>query len=131
MAVSFDHEKLQIYQRALDFIVLVEAILEKLPKRVAGHDQLERASTSIPLNIAEGKGKFTSADRCRFFDIARGSALECAATLDVLSRGLVSAEAAAEGKEMLREIVSMLVGLIRSHSKDRVYEEQGAYNFRD
>jgi four helix bundle protein len=36
------------------------------------------------LNIAEGNGKHTSADRCRYFDIARGSAIECTACLDVL-----------------------------------------------
>ncbi|MGB0414801.1 MAG: four helix bundle protein [Coraliomargarita sp.] len=132
MAASFDHEKLQVYQRALDVIVLVEAILEKLPKRVAAYDQLDRASTSIPLNIAEGNGKFTPADRCRFFDIARGSALECAAALDVLSRKRLIAETKAEeGKQLLREIVSMLVGLIRSNSTDRVYEEQDAYNTGD
>ena len=86
MVVSFDQVKLQVYQRALDCIVLVEAILEILPKRVAAHAPLDRASTSIPLNSAEGNGQFTSADRCRFFDVARGSALECAATLDVLCR---------------------------------------------
>jgi len=43
-----------------------------------------RASTSIPLNIAEGNGKYTPKDRCRFFDIAHGSALEGAAGLDIL-----------------------------------------------
>ncbi|HMP90857.1 MAG TPA: four helix bundle protein, partial [Kiritimatiellia bacterium] len=46
--------------------------------------QLDRASTSIPLNIAEGNGMYTEADRCRFFDIARGTALECPACLDVM-----------------------------------------------
>ena len=61
----FDPEKLEVYRAGLV-------------------DQLDRASTSIPLNIAEENGKFTGADRCRFFDIARGSALECAASLDVL-----------------------------------------------
>jgi four helix bundle protein len=45
---------------------------------------IDRASTSIPLNIAEGNGKYTSMDRCHFFDNARGSTLECAACLDLL-----------------------------------------------
>ncbi len=90
------------------------------------HDQLDRASTSIPLNIAEGNGKYTAPDRCRFFDIARGSALECAACLDVLvaKKRLDQAE---QGKEILVRIVSMLVGLIRSTSSDRVYEGRGVY----
>jgi four helix bundle protein len=50
-------------------------------------DQWLRASQSIPLNIAEGKGKTAEADRRRHFEIARGSALECAAIQDVLVVG--------------------------------------------
>ena len=85
---------------------------------------MDRASTSSPLNLAEGNGKFTSADRCRYFDIARGSALECAACLDVLvAKKKLSAGDVAEGKMMLVEIVSMLVGLVKSNSETRVYEE--------
>src|ERR1051326_1913713 len=88
----FDHEKLEVYQASLALIVWLEPILQKLPKSLSVIDQLDRASTSIPLNIAEGNGKFTSADRCRFFDIARGSALESAA-LDVLvAKGRASAQ---------------------------------------
>lgn len=124
----FDHEKLNVYQRSLDFVDSVTRILESIPKRIAAHDQLDRASTSIPLNIAEGNGKFTARDRCRFFDIARGSALECAACLDVLVRKrAIDARTANDGKGILEEIVSMLVGLIRSQSGDRVYEEKGVY----
>ena len=71
-------------------------------------------------HLAEGNGKYTSADRCRFFDNARGSALECAACLDVLvAKSLVEQAVAMEGKGMLIEIVSMLVGLIRSNSPSR------------
>jgi len=84
MNTSFDHEKLNVYQEAIKFVVWSDEILETLPKNLAVHDQLDRAATSISLNIAEGNGKYTAADRCRFFDIARGSALECAACLDVL-----------------------------------------------
>jgi len=75
------------------------------------------------LNIAEGNGKYTAPDRCRFFDIARGSALECAACLDVLVAKKRHARAE-QGKEMLRRIVSMLVGLIRSTSAERIHEER-------
>ena len=101
-------------------------LLETLQKSLAAHDQLDRASTSIALNIAEGNGKFTKPDRCRFFDIARGSALECAACLDVLAaRNRV--KGIEKGKESLVQIVSMLVGLIRSTSADRVHEEGAEY----
>ena len=103
-----------------------DELLEGLPKSLAVTNQLDRASTSIPLNLAEGNGKFTDADRCRFFDIARGSALECAACLDVLV-AKKRINCADEGKTQLVRIVSMLVGLIRSTSQSRVYEEQGEY----
>jgi four helix bundle protein len=129
MSRQFDHEKLKVYQRSLDFVELAEAMLTKVPKSHAAFGQLDRASTSVPLNIAEGNGKFTAPDRCRFFDIARGSALECAAALDVLQRKhLATDEKVLEGKACLMEIVSMLVGLVKSNSSDRVYEEQAPYN---
>jgi four helix bundle protein len=80
-----DHEKLDVYQCALRFAALVFQILQQLPR---GHselaDQLKRATISIPLNIAEGAGKPTDRDRSRFCAIARGSAMECGAILDIL-----------------------------------------------
>jgi four helix bundle protein len=123
---ALDHEKLQVYQRSLAFVGCAEPLLERLPKTLSVRDQLDRASTSVPLNIAEGNGKFTSADRCRFFDNARGSALECSACLDVLvAKGKALAPDVDQGKEMLVEIASMLFGLIRANSDDRLYEEPG------
>ena len=126
MNTSFDHEKLSVYQESIKFVVWSDEILETLPKNLAVHGQFDRAATSISLNIAEGNGKYTAADRCRFFDIARGSALECAACLDVLVARKRLVEAG-PGKTMLVRIVSMLVGLIRSTSTDRVHEECGSY----
>jgi four helix bundle protein len=80
----FDHERLEVYREALAFITWLSAELEETVRVGDVKDQLDRASTSIVLNIAEGNGKYTSKDRCRFFDTAHGSALECAAGLDVL-----------------------------------------------
>ena len=117
---KFDHEKLNVYQKAIDFVSWSDGVLDKVPKTAAVHNQLDRASTSIPLNIAEGNGKFTSADRCRFFDIARGSALESAACLDVLvAKKILDSVVADDGKAMLLDIVSMMVGLIRANSTER------------
>ncbi len=127
MTPAFDHEKLHVYQEAIRFVIWANGVLESLPKTAAVHSQLDRAATSIPLNIAEGNGKFTAPDRCRFFDIARGSALECAACLDVLlAKKLISSAEA--GKEMLARIVAMLVGLIRSTSDVRMHEVSGSYD---
>ncbi len=114
---QFDHEKLNVYQSAVAFVAWANDLLDRVPKNSSVHNQLDRASTSIPLNIAEGNGKHTSADRCRFFDIARGSTLECAACLDVLvARNVIEKSVGDEGKQSLLEIVSMLVGLIRANS---------------
>jgi len=128
MKTHFDHEKLKVYQESIRFVAWVSALLESIPKSMAAHNQLDRASTSIPLNIAEGNGKFTPPDRCRFFDISKGSALESAACLDVLfSKQVIAQEKADEGKEILRPIVSMLIGLIKNNHPDRVYEESPEY----
>ncbi len=117
---QFDHEKLCVYQQSIRFVAWVTDLLESIPKSIAAHDQLDRASTSVPLNIAEGNGKFTPKDRCKYFDTARGSALECAACLDVLhAKKKIDSETANIGKAFLIEVVSMLVGLIRSNSPDR------------
>lgn len=119
----FDHEKLEVYQASLTFIVWLEPILQELSKSLPVTDQLDRASTSIPLNIAEGNGKFTGPDRCRYFDNARGSALESAAALDVLvAKGRCPGEKVQPGKDQLLSIVSMLVGLIKANSNYRLHE---------
>jgi four helix bundle protein len=129
MGPMFDHEKLEVYQESLRFINWLEPILEKLPRSISAREQLDRASTSIPLNLAEGNGKFRKPDRCRFFDIARGSALESAAALDVLAaKGKLSLDDVMPGKERLRAIVAMVVGLIKSNSDYRLYEGEQDYD---
>src|SRR3954447_6113209 len=114
MRTSLDHEKLDVYQMSLQFITWTLLLLEKLPANAAVRGQLDRASTSIPLNIAEGNGKFTSADRCRFFDNARGSAVECSACLDVaIAKQFAETVDVSAGKALCVQIVSMLYGMIR------------------
>jgi four helix bundle protein len=120
-----DHEKLTVYRESLAFIAWLQPLMRDLPKTLAARDQLDRASTSVVLNLAEGNGKFTKADRCRFFDISRGSALECAAALDIIStQGRLPPGEIAAGKDRLRNIVSMLVGLIKANSDYRLHEDQ-------
>lgn len=111
----FDHEKLDAYRNALDFVAWSGEIIDRLPTKVAVRNQLDRASTSVVLNIAEGNGKFALRDRRRYFDIALGSAFESASCLDVLLvRKYVSLEEAQAGKGKLKRTVGTLVGLIRS-----------------
>ena len=119
----FDHEKLEVYQEAIALIAWLSALLEGTVRIGDVKDQLDRASTSIPLNIAEGNGKYALKDRCRFFDIAHGSALECAAGLDVLvAKAKLTPEEIRPGKERLQRIVRMLMGLIKRNSS-REYDK--------
>lgn len=128
--IYFDHEKLNVYQKAIEFIEWLENIINRNAKKSI-LDQIERAANSILLNIAEGNGKFTGRDKCRYFDIARGSALECAASLDIMFRkDIIKYEELSFGKNILKEIVSMLIGLIKANS-DRVYDENIKYDSND
>jgi len=130
MKVYFDHEKLDVYQEAIGFCGWVGEFLTAISAKAAAKDQFDRASTSIPLNIAEGNGKFSAKDRARFLEMARGSALECAACLDVLLvRKLASEEQITLAKERLARIVQMLMGLLRKFSEraDVLREEEPAY----
>ncbi len=130
MKIYFDHEKLDVYQEAIAFCGWVGEFLTAISAKAAAKDQLDRASTIIPLNIAEGNGKFSAKDRARFFEMARGSALECAACLDVLLvRKLTSEQQVVGQKEKLARIVQMLIGLLRKFSEraDVLREEESGY----
>src|SRR3982750_1004521 len=71
MKTYFDHEKLDVYQETIAFCGWVGELLGQISAKAAAKDQLDRASTSLPLNIAEGNGKFSNVDRARFLEIAR------------------------------------------------------------
>jgi four helix bundle protein len=118
----FDHEKLEVYRESIRFVAWLSTVLESTVRTGDVRDQLDRASTSISLNIAEGNGKYSPKDRCRFFDTAHGSALECAAGLDVLvAKGRATNDQIRDGKQSLQRIVRMLMGLIKRNST-RDYE---------
>ena len=130
MKTYFDHEKLDVYQESIAFCGWVGDLLYDITGKAAVKDQLDRASTSLPLNIAEGNGKFSDADRSRFLEIARGSAMECAACLDVLAvRKLIATERIVPAKEQLVRIVNMLMGMLQRFSgrAEFLREDEGTY----
>ena len=114
--MEFDHDRLDVYRLSLDFLELSDRLLEQLPRgRSHLSDQLSRASLSIVLNIAEGAGKVSAADKRRYYVSARCSATESAALLDVMLRAKLATETDhRSGKDVLLRIVSMLVKLARS-----------------
>jgi four helix bundle protein len=116
--MALDHEKLDVYRVAIEFIGWVNDRLEASVElaRLPAAEHLDEASQSIANNIAEGNGKRSLADRCRFLDIARGSALECAACLDgLVAKKRLEPAQAAMGKQLIERIVSMLWKMIASH----------------
>ena len=62
-----------------------------LPLKAEAKNQLSRASRSIALNLAEGRGRFTRKDQIKFFTMAMGSLRECQALLEL--EGLSQSEA--------------------------------------
>lgn len=109
----FKHESLLVYQKALDYSVSAVQMSKRLTR---GYyplaDQLLRASTSVPLNIAEGNGKWHVKERVNHFRIARASAFECAAIMDILGKlELITHEDQNHEKERLQEIGKMLSAL--------------------
>jgi len=111
----FSHERLDVYRLAIEFAAWAHPIADALPSNDPTRSQLERASTSIPLNIAEGNAKSSKRDRARFWQMALGSTFECAAILDVLVvRRFKMEDEVVDGKERLERIAAMLIGLLKN-----------------
>ena len=113
---SFDHEKLKVYQLSIDLVVLGDDVVERLPKgRAYLADQLQRASTSVVLNIAEGAGEYSRQEKSRFYRMAKRSATECAAIFDVCERlQLIEKVLCEKSRELLVHIVNMLTKLAKT-----------------
>lgn len=83
----FDHEKFEAYQLAITYWESALHLLDQIPSgNAAIREQLKRAAASISLNIAEGCGRTKAQDHKRYYSIARGSAMECAAISDLIIR---------------------------------------------
>lgn len=110
-----DYERLDVYQRAIEFLALAADVVDSLPRgRATLRRQLEDASFSITQNIAEGVGKPTDADRKKYYGIARGSAMECGAIFDACKvLKLIEPSRWQAGKSLLLRVVSMLTKMCR------------------
>jgi len=109
---QLDHERLHVYQLALELHGMLSAVLPRRGYAVV-RDQLERASLSIVLNIAEGAGRSSGPDKRRFYVQARGSTTECAALLDVLRlRSLIDPQTYLRARSLLVRLVQMLSRLV-------------------
>jgi four helix bundle protein len=129
--MGFLFKNLRVYQQALAFADVASTLTAGFPP-ACWHvrDQLNRASLSIALNIAESTGRVTSADRRRFLIVARGSVHECAALLDMCERKRLLPDAQrVELDEHLVTISKMLSGMIeRYHGSDTMADQQEEYD---
>jgi len=112
--MSFGHERLDVYRAAIEYVGWAYRLCGGIKGHRNAKEQLLRASQTIPRIIAEGNSKATDGDRRRYFEIARGSALECGAIQDVLEVcGALSREENARAKAVLDRVVAMLTKLGR------------------
>lgn len=128
---SFDHEKLDVYKAAIELIVLIDKIIEHLPRGKSYlADQLQRAGSSVPLNIAEGAGEYSSSEKSRFYRMAKRSATECAGILDVCRNlQLIEEKQYAEIRQLLLRIVSMLIKMAQNSNQSGTGTHTGTGTF--
>jgi four helix bundle protein len=123
----FDHEKLDVDQIALEFVTTAGEIVSQFPPgRHSLADQLDRASMSVVLNIAEGAGEFSRPEKARFYRMAKRSATECAAALDICRvRKLTNGTTLEVGREMLWRVVAKLIRMIHGLEANREERKGG------
>jgi four helix bundle protein len=118
--MAFPFEDLEVYKRSINLCTQIETIIDRngVSKTIA--DQLSRAALSIPLNIAEGNGRWHSGDKRQFFWIARGSAFECIPIIEILSiKSVISLKERDEIRSKLQIIGKMLTRLSQAHEKQK------------
>ncbi len=117
--MSFDHEKLDVYQAAIAFLTLATGITVRWARgRGYLRDQLNRAALSIVTNIAEGAGEVMPAEKARFYRMACRSATECAAICDACrALGVSDPSLLEEGRRILLRIVPMLTVLAKRNQR--------------
>lgn len=126
--MQFPHEKLSVYEKALDFFGDIQRHISSWSKQHAFVEHLKRAAESILFNLVEGVRLHSTEKKALSLDYAIGSVLECAACLDIAAlKGLLADTIAVEKKNDLLELCKMLVGLRNSWGALRVGEGPAHY----
>jgi four helix bundle protein len=108
----FAHEALEAYKVSMELIAWFHGFQETTELNFSYARRLDKGTTSLVLNIAEGNGRFSGADQVRFLDIAHTSAMRVAACLDLLvARKQVDERLIHEGKVILARGVPLVLGL--------------------
>ena len=125
--MAFSFERLEVYQRALNWVDTIECLCSALKGRVSYSllDQLQRAALSIPLNIAESNGRWHKGEKRQFFWFARGSVFECVPIIQVLYRkSLINESTYQSCYEELDILSKMLTNLVKSVDGLRAFQDE-------
>ena len=125
MGFYLDHERLEVYRFAIQFVIMADEIVQNLSReRAYLADQLRRAGASIPLNIAEGAGEYAPTEKARFYRMAKHSATECSSILDILKHlQLINEELFSKARELLARTVAMLIKMVQGLSRSCAGQE--------
>ena len=116
--MPFPFENLKAYQISLDWVEVAEQLCKDSKDELNRSfiDQFQRAALSIPLNLAEGNGRWHAAEKRQFFWIARGSVFECVPLVEILKRKkLISDVDYAKARDQLDHLGRMLTKLVQAH----------------
>ena len=105
---GYSFEKLDVYQKAIDFIDTIFNVSKRFPYSLG--DQLRRAALSIANNIAEGSNKRFPKDKKKFYEYSLDSARECVPMLTISARQRLITQ---EKHEKLREDCTVICKMLR------------------
>ena len=114
METKYDYKKLNVYIEAKTLVKMVYSLLKKFPKeeQYALCDQLRRAVISVPSNISEGFGRYSSKEQIHFFEIAYGSLREVDCQMDIACElGYISTTELQEIVNQINKTSSILAGI--------------------
>lgn len=117
--MSGSYRDLVAWQKAMELVFRIYELTRKFPQdeRYGLISQLRRAAVSIPSNIAEGKGRHSDIDMCRFFNTSRGSLHEVETQLLMAAHlGYMQQEETTQTMSQVSELARILNGLISSFS---------------
>ena len=115
----FDHEDLDLYQVALQLVAWLESMLAHFSCSADLRTKLDKSTTSIVLNIAEGNGRFTGVDQAKFYETAYKATIQSASLVDLATaKGASDVSRVEQGRELLRRIAAMLTALSKGVGTD-------------
>ena len=110
IVTALPHHRLHVYKKALELLAAVRSAQVRDAKL---RDEALRAAKGVCLNIAEGSGRVTRADKARAYAIARGECVECVAAVEIAgSAGDTSSDAVATVTRLGNDVYLMLGGLV-------------------